>query len=87
MLILRLLIISMWDETYLCDGQSAGRGVIVAQAVQHLSTASAIDLHTGTQGWDLNLLLRLGLVGLKFFLSMKACQITVTQYLGGASSK
>ena len=67
MLILRLLIISVWDETYLCDGQSAGRGVIVTQAVQHLSTASAIDLHTGTQGWDLNLLLRLGLVGLNNF--------------------
>ena len=67
MLILGLLIISMRDETYLCNGQSAGRGVIVAQAVQHLSAASTIDLHTGTQGWDLNLLLLLGLVGLKNF--------------------
>ena len=96
MLILGLLIISVWDETYLCDRQTAGRGVIVAQAVQHLSAASAIDLHTGTQGWCHILCLeqnvrpepvtavRLG--WFKQFLLMKACQITITQYLGGGAS-
>ena len=49
-IILGLLIFAVWDETDLCDRQSAGCGVIITQTVQHLIAASPEDLHTGICG-------------------------------------